>query len=206
MRKWRQKLERAPNLYSLTIRPDQPPEIVLRDPKTDLDLPANAVLPLMIEARDPDFTLRYVNLKIEKDGSPLIGPEIYEGHDQQFKTTYRWSLKEYHFRPKETITYWLQAQDNRKPFPGTSNTSPRLRIHITDPVPDSQVQKDLELAEKRQQEEAKHAEDDRNTPQKQDQDQVADATKPQANRTKDQPKENEQKVNAHQEEARLPNN
>jgi len=145
--------EPNPSLYSVTIRPDQPPEVVLRDPKTDLELPANAVVPMVIEARDPDFRLRYINIKVEKDGSPIIGPEIYEGNDQQFKTTYKWNLKDYHFRPKETITYWLQAQDNRQPIANTSNTA-RLRIRIVDPIPEDQVKKNLEMAEQRQKQEA----------------------------------------------------
>src|SRR5580704_11159086 len=38
--------ERAPTMYTVDIHPDRPPEIVLLDPKTDLDLPANAELPL----------------------------------------------------------------------------------------------------------------------------------------------------------------
>lgn len=145
--------EPNPSMYSVKIRPDQPPEIVLRDPKTDLELPANAIVPMVIEARDPDFRLRYINIKVEKDGSSIIGPEIYEGNDQQFKTTFKWNLKDYHFRPKETITYWLQAQDNRQPIANTSNTA-RLRIRIVDPIPEDQVKKNLEMAQQRQKEEA----------------------------------------------------
>jgi collagen type III alpha len=174
--------ERSPSLYTLAIRVDQPPEIVLRDPKADLELPANAVLPLLIEARDPDFGLTYINLKIEKDGSPLIGPEIFDAHDRQerqFKGTYKWSLKEFRFRPKETITYWLEAQDNRKPLANSTNSSPRLRIHITDPVPDNQVENALAMAEKRQQEEEKRTEEDKNVQPKSDEDAAPDAAKPQ---------------------------
>ncbi len=179
--------ERTPSLYSLEIRGDRPPEIVLRDPTKDLELPANAVLPLLIEARDPDFALSYINLKIEKDGAPVIGPEIYDGKDnpaQQVRKTYRWSLKEYHLRPKDTVTYWLEAQDNRKPQPNYANSSPRLRIHITDPVPESEVQKQLEMAEKKQEQEKRT---DDNAGQPKDEDQVADASKPQ---TKSNPRSN----------------
>ena len=177
--------ERAPSLYSVEIRADRPPEIVLLDPKTDLELPANAELPLLFEARDPDFALSYINLKIEKDGASVIGPEIYDGHDhpdQHLKKSYKWSLKEYHFRPKETITYWLEAADNRKPVANTTGTSPRLRIRITDPVPESQVKKDFDLAENRQREEAKHSEDNKDAQPKTDEDQNRDAIPPIPNR------------------------
>ncbi len=187
--------ERSPSLYSLEIRADRPPEIVLRDPTKDLELPANAVLPLLIEARDPDFALSYINLKIEKDGSPVIGPEIYDGKDnpaQQVRQTYRWSLKEYHFRPKDTITYWLEAQDNRKPLANSTNSSPRLRIHITDPVPESEVQKQLEMAENKQQEQEKRTDDNNGQP-KTDEDQVADTSKP-------QPKGKQRNANSQQQQ------
>jgi collagen type III alpha len=143
----------SPNLYSLMIRPDQAPEILLRDPKTDLELPANAILPLVIEARDPDFGLSYIDLNIEKDGSPVNGPTIYsERNDQQFKTTYKWSLRDYHFRPRETVTYWLEAKDNRQPIANVSKT-PRLRIRIIDVVSEEQVKKDLAMNQQRQKEE-----------------------------------------------------
>lgn len=147
----------SPSLYNLSIRPDLPPGITLRDPKTDLDLPANAILPLVIEAGDPDFALTYIDLNIEKDGSPVIPLSIYSGHDQQIKTTYRWQLKDYQFKPKDTITYWLEAKDNRQPIANVSRT-PKLRIHITAPVPEEQVQKQLASAEQRQKQEAQRSE------------------------------------------------
>ncbi len=66
----------------------------------------------------PTPALTYINLKIEKNGASVVGDELYDGHDhpaQQVKKSYKWSLKNYHFRPKETVTYWLEAQDNRHP-------------------------------------------------------------------------------------------
>jgi collagen type III alpha len=143
----------SPSLYNYSIRPDQPPEIILRDPKTDLDLPSNAVLPLAIEARDPDFALTYIDLNIEKDGSPVVPQLIYNGSDQQFKATYHWQLKDLQLRPKDTITYWLQAKDNRQPVANVSRT-PKLRIHVIEPVSEEQAQKNLAAMEKRQQDEA----------------------------------------------------
>ncbi len=160
----------SPNLYSLMIRADQPPEILLRDPKTDLELPANAILPLVIEARDPDFGLSYIDLNIEKDGSPVNGPTIYsERNDQQFKTTYKWSLRDYHFRPRETITYWLEAKDNRQPIANVSRT-PKLRIRIIDPVSEEQVKKDLAMNQQRQKEEINKSEAERAAQEKPDND------------------------------------
>ena len=123
-------------------------------------------MPLVIEARDPDFALSYIDLNIEKDGSPVNGPTIYsERNDQQFKTTYKWSLRDYHFRPRETVTYWLEAKDNRQPIANVSRT-PKLRIRIVDPVSEEQVKKDLAMNQQRQKEEidkseAEHAAQDK---------------------------------------------
>lgn len=192
----------SPSLYSLAIRPDQPPEIILHDPKTDLKLPANAVLPLVIEARD-DFALRYIDLNIEKDGSPVNGPTIYSAQDdQQLKsthnTTYNWSLKDYHFRPKDTVTFWLQAKDNRQPIANASKT-PALRIHIIDPVPEDQVKKDLEMAQQRQKQEKEKSDAERAAQDKPDDEKAsADAREKPQNRG-DKPKEKKQLASRQQQ-------
>jgi collagen type III alpha len=192
------EIERAPTMYAVEIHPDRPPEIVLIDPKTDLDLPANAELPLLIEARDPDFLLTYINLKIQKDGAAVLPEPVYDGFEhpeQHVKKTYKWSLKQFQLRPKETITYWLEAQDNRKPIPNTTST-PRLKIHIIDPVPESQVKKDFLMAEKKQEQEAKHTDDSNGL--KSDQDRVDDSSKPRAQDREKRQKE--QKANQAKDE------
>jgi collagen type III alpha len=181
----------SPSLYSLDIRRDQSPEITLVDPKTDLELPANAIVPLVIEARDPDFALRYIDLNIEKDGSPVNGPTIYsDRNDQQFKTTYKWSLRDYHFRPKETVTYWLQAKDNRQPIANATRT-PKLRIRIIDPIPEDQVKKNLELAQQRQKEEQNKSDAERPPQDKPEENAAEDPNQKQQNRA-DRPKDKKQ--------------
>jgi collagen type III alpha len=163
----------SPSLYNYAIRPDVPPEITLRDPKTDLELPSNAVLPLVIEARDSDFALTYIDLIIEKDGSPVPLQNVYSGNDQQVKTTHRWQFKDYQFKPKDTITYWLEAKDNRQPVANVSRT-PKLRIHITAPVSEEQVKKQLAMNEQRQKDEAKKVEAEQPPPEKSDDEKAAD--------------------------------
>ena len=181
----------SPSLYNYAIRPDQPPEIVLRDPKGDLELPANTVLPLAIEARDPDFALTYIDLIIEKDGSPVPLQNVYTGNDQQFKTTYRWQFMDYQFKAKDTITYWLEAKDNRQPTANVTRT-PKLRIHITNPVSEQQAQKQLAMNEQRQKDEAKKAEGEQSPQDKEDEDKSAG--KREGQRSK-QPKKGQQAAN-----------
>ena len=58
----------APIVYGITIRPDLAPEVALLEPVRDLEAPANATIPLLIQARDPDFELSHINLHVEKLG------------------------------------------------------------------------------------------------------------------------------------------
>ena len=40
-------------------------------PERDLDAPANAIIALLAQARDPDFELGYVYLNVEKAGQKV---------------------------------------------------------------------------------------------------------------------------------------
>lgn len=138
-----------PTLYQLTIRPDEPPHIELLDPVRDLEVPANAVVPLLIQARDPDFLLRSVTLRIEKDAEPFRDEEIWEGHQPAFRTSFDWQLARLDLKPGDTISYWLQARDNKQPQANCKNT-PKLEIHILDAAPQDEVEKQR-LADKQRQ-------------------------------------------------------
>jgi len=66
-----------PTIYGVNIRPDMPPTIRLLDPTTDLEVPANAVVPLLIEAEDPDFLLNNVEFSYEINGQEGIPDTLY---------------------------------------------------------------------------------------------------------------------------------
>ncbi|MGE3317279.1 MAG: hypothetical protein AB7O26_19350, partial [Planctomycetaceae bacterium] len=115
-----------PILYSVRIRADQPPDVALVSPKGDLERPANAIIPLVIDARDPDFKLRRINLRIEKDGEELIGPAVFEGNQQSHQGSFDWNLGAMSLKTGDTISYWIEAQDNKQPIANRKN-SPKLR-------------------------------------------------------------------------------
>ena len=147
----RGEVDPKPTRYNLTIRPDRPPEVVLLDPVRDLQMPANGIIPLLIEARDPDFMLRYVSLRIERDGEELSrSPTIFDGHQQTVETTYDFDLAPLQLKTGDTITYWIQARDNKQPLGNRKNT-PRLNITIVDRVSDQNVQQQLAEDKQRQQ-------------------------------------------------------
>jgi len=149
-----------PILYSVKIRPDQPPEVVLLAPRGDFEMPANGVVPLVIEARDPDFKLRRVKLQIEKDGEELIGPEIFEGSAPAYRGSYDWRLETLNLRAGDVLTFCVEAQDNKQPVANTGRT-PRLRIRITDPASRDEVEKQLAQAKERQRDETLTRDEDR---------------------------------------------
>ena len=146
-----------PMLYNVTIRPDLPPEVELLDPRRDLEMPANGILPLMIRARDPDFLLRSVKLQVEKDGEHIASEDIFDGFQNGFQKSFS-TRPSYDFRlkqrglmpePGEIITYWIEARDNKQPKENRTNT-PRLKIRIVDPVSDEQAEKQLSQDKQRQ--------------------------------------------------------
>ncbi len=152
-----------PTLYNVTINPDKPPEVVLLDPTKDLTVPANAIVPLMIQARDPDFLLRQIRLRLEKDGERLIeAPLIFQGEAKSFSTTFEFHLQKLRLKKGDTIRFWIEAQDNKAPVFNSADTNPVLNIKIADPVSEEEVQQQLEADKKQQEQLLEAARDDRN--------------------------------------------
>src|SRR5258708_2133995 len=77
-----------PTLYTFRIRPDQRPEVALLAPAGDLpNMPANGIIPLVIQASDPDFQLRSVTLKAERAGEAFPDQRLFE--DQELGQSFR---------------------------------------------------------------------------------------------------------------------
>ena len=141
-----------PTVYPISVRPDQPPEVAVLDPKGDLKRPANAVVPLMIEARDPDFLLRYLTLRLEKNGEELnVVRQIFDGSRKSVRLTYDLDLKPLGLKSGDLLTYWIEARDNKRPIGNRKNT-PKLNIEITEPASEEKVQEELQKDRERQQE------------------------------------------------------
>ena len=140
-----------PTLYSINIRPDQAPDLALVDPVTDLERPANAVVPMLVQARDPDFQLRSLQLHIEKNGEEIAAPYLFEGRQQAVSTRYEWNLLPLGLTAGEMVTYWIEARDNRQPLGNRKNT-PRLNVQIVDSARQEDVQQQLADDRRRQDE------------------------------------------------------
>jgi hypothetical protein len=142
----RDQSDPVPTLHRIKIRPDLRPEITLISPQKDLQVPANAVVPVAFTARDPDFLLRRVSLKLQHNGEELpIPPPLFAAPPEmaEFKSVYRLILDQLQLKPGDQLTLYLEAEDNFEPLgKRTKNItrSPRVTLTILDPQPQKQAE------------------------------------------------------------------
>jgi len=130
---------RRPARYSIEVVPDLPPEVRLVDPPEEhIELPLDAQLDLVIEARDPDFALRGVALRAEREGKSLpLRPLLDRARSEEpyqgvLRGTVRFEPLRLGLAAGDKVVYWAEAKDNKTPLPGRSET-PRRWITITEP-------------------------------------------------------------------------
>ena len=141
----------SPPLHAILIRPDERPEVRMIDPTSDLVRPINVTVPLLIEAFDPDFLLSGLSVQIEKQGKVIASELIDAKNRQSLRTRYPLELKRLPIQPGDEISFWVEARDNREPYPNRRNTS-KLRIRITAPVDEQQAKKQEQEDEQKQKE------------------------------------------------------
>jgi len=137
-----------PTVYGITIRPDLPPEVALLEPVRDLEASANAIIPLLIQARDPDFELSRINLHVEKGGQSILNDSISDTKQSRALLKHDLALDPLGLSAGDVIEFWVEAFDNKQPRANRKNT-PRLKVTIVKPV--SQKEAQQQLAEDRRQ-------------------------------------------------------
>ena len=161
-------IDSDPTQYALRIRPDQRPDVVLLDPTGDLTRPANAVIPLIVQASDPDFKVRSVILRGTRGGDSLFNQDVKlykEGVDlpaRSFATQYHFQLEPLGLKPGDRIQFWIEAKDNKHPTANRTNTTP-INVIIDKPVSPEEVQKQLAKDEQNQQDQLARANDANNS-------------------------------------------
>jgi collagen type III alpha len=141
--------ELDPARHPITIRPDVPPEVALLDPQGDLERPANAVIPLVFKARDPDFKVNYVTLRVEKDGEEIQGYPLFDGSKKVVVDRFRWELEPLRLQPGDVVSFYIEARDNKQPY-GNRKTSLPLNLTIIDPVSPEDARRQQEQDEREQ--------------------------------------------------------
>lgn len=121
-----------PPVYPVEVRPDLPPVVKIGRPKSPVTAKSRAVVPIEWAAADPDFALRDVILRLEKNGSdvPRVVP-LYEGVDKSASGRHRFDLRPLRLRTGDVVTVRPQARDNREPRPNRRIGDP-LEIRIDD--------------------------------------------------------------------------
>ena len=129
----------SPTVYSLNVRPDQPPIVKLLDPIRDLRVPANAVVSLLARAEDPDFLLRSVKLMIEVNGEQRSAELLFDATRSGLKKAWsgQWDfrLEPLGLLQGDVVRYHLTARDNNPPLGRQSRTG-ALRLDIGAPALD----------------------------------------------------------------------
>ncbi len=155
-----------PKVYSIKIQPDQRPEVSLLHPTQDLERPANAVVPLLVKAADPDFLLRFITLKVKKGGEVILSTALLDVGEERatFEGTHDLQLEKLSaggLQPGDEILYWIEARDNKQPH-GNRSATPPLKIKITAPAKAEQLAEQLEADRQKQQQKADEANSDTN--------------------------------------------
>ncbi|MEW4489211.1 hypothetical protein AB1L42_14105, partial [Thalassoglobus sp. JC818] len=142
-----------PTMHRIVIRPDEHPQITLTYPtQNELELPANAVIPIAFQANDPDFMLRRVVLRFEREGELLpVAPHLFDGPDRpEVKSRYDLDLSDFRLNAGDELFFFLEAEDNFEPFdslPKHLTRTSKVRVRIIEPVPEEQVQQMQEQQE-----------------------------------------------------------
>lgn len=133
----------SPIASSLTIRPDLPPEVAILEPVRDIEAPSNAVIPMLIEARDPDFELSHVHLHIKKNGQPVDRIMLTDGRQQRLLIKHDLKLDQrMALMAGDLVELWVEAFDNKQPRPNRKST-PELKVRIVEPVTPKQAEEKL---------------------------------------------------------------
>ena len=150
-----------PTVYSIRIRPDKAPVVKLLDPMRDMRVPANAIVPLLVEAEDPDFLLRSVKLELEVNGEPRSDQLLFDSTraapTRSWNGTWDLDLEPLGLLEGDVVRYQVAARDNKPPF-GSQQRTGTLQLFVEQKASEEQVQQ--QLAEDRQLQEQQRRESD----------------------------------------------
>jgi collagen type III alpha len=152
-----------PPQYAVKVRPDQPPEVAMLHPTSDMERPANAVVPFVVQATDPDFGLRTFLLKLEKNGESLVDQRLFEDKvfGQSFRGEHEIDLKSLGLKTGDTLAFWIEVRDTKQPVANRRATN-KLNIKIVEPVSPEKVKEQLAADKQEQQDQLAQADPDKN--------------------------------------------
>ena len=114
-----------PIRHHIDVIRDLPPEVQLVEPRQEeVRVAVNGELSIRVRAKDPDFGLRRVTLRAERDGRGLpIAPLLERRKPEKarpgvFSGAYTFVPAQLGLKAGDRVEYWVEAQDNKEPTPG----------------------------------------------------------------------------------------
>lgn len=135
----------SPTRWPIRIHPDKRPEARILNPRqSELERPANAILPLTAFAQD-DFKVASIELwKQLNEEPPVKHATLFQGAEPSLSVDYDWPLGEgWSLKDGDKVSYWVKAYDNRTPEAQTIN-SDKQTILITPERPKAEIEQQLE--------------------------------------------------------------
>lgn len=149
----------TPAVHSIRLQADRRPDVSTLQPTRDLEVAANAIVPLLIQASDPDFRLSQIVLRMKNGNRSLPKQSLYKGDDREKLVRYDLKIADLNVMPGDVITWWIEAHDNRRVETASRilldtnrRTTPQLKITIKSAVPEEEVNQQLERDRQRAQE------------------------------------------------------
>lgn len=149
----------TPAVHTIRINPDEKPEVSTIQPNRDLEVAANAIVPLLIQARDPDFRLSRIVLRLKNGARSLTDRPLYTGDDTQKRIAHDLKIADLYAKPGDVITWWVEAHDNRRVetpirtlLDANRSATPKLQFIVRAPIPEEEVKQQLEHDKQRAQE------------------------------------------------------
>jgi len=179
-----------PTVYGVTVRPDKSPIVKLLDPIRDLVVPSNAIVPLLVEAEDPDFLLRSVKLNYEVNGELRTPEPLFDATRQSLQKswtgTWEFALEPLKLKQGDVVRYYITARDNKPPL-GSQSRSGTLQFEIQAPTTAEEAQKQLQRDKELQEQQQR----DRNSERQNDETVNPDESNPQPAEADNQPSPND---------------
>lgn len=155
------RMNRRPVRHRIEVIPDRPPEVrLVEPPPEEIQLPENGTLDLKVQAEDPDFGLRGVALRAERESKslpirPLLDrPAPQKAHLGPFEAIYRFQPATLGLKAGDRVIYFAEAWDNKEveqgPAPNRAETQ-RRRILIVPPQQQGDQPKDQQGDQRGQQ-------------------------------------------------------
>ncbi len=126
-----------PIRYRIEVVRDRPPEVKFAAPEQEeVQVPVDGQLEIGVWAQDPDFGLRRVAIRAERDGASLPIPPLLacpapeKAWEKIFQKTYTFKPAGLGLKAGDRVTYWAEAEDNKEPVANHAETAGRRLITV----------------------------------------------------------------------------